>query len=85
VVSSCAAGPVLLRSETFRNALLEKVDAKVAWSEMEAFGFMEAAHEHDVSAIVITGISDLTAKRRMRPRRRRARRWRHDAPIADDA
>jgi hypothetical protein len=57
-VEPAAAGPFLLRSAKFR-ALLADVDDKVTWAEMEAFGFMQAAHEHDVKAIMIKGISDL--------------------------
>jgi nucleoside phosphorylase len=57
--ATLASATFLLRSAEFRDALVELVDEKIEWAEMEAFGFMEAAHVHDVKAIVIKGISDL--------------------------
>lgn len=70
LVGTEAAGPFLVRSEVFRNALHHKhaevaslitstIDEKVAWLEMEANGFMDACHKKSVPAIVIKGISDL--------------------------
>jgi nucleoside phosphorylase len=61
VVELGAAGPFLVRSADFRDELRGAkgaVDPRVAWVEMEAHGFMEAAHERDVRAIVVKGISD---------------------------
>ena len=56
-----AAGPFLVRDEKFRDEVVGKqVDEKVAWLEMEGHGFMRAAHQADVKAIVAKGISDLS-------------------------
>jgi nucleoside phosphorylase len=60
-VETGAGGPFLVRDKEFRDDVVGKqIDAKVAWLEMEAHGFMHAAHQEDVRAIVAKGISDLS-------------------------
>jgi nucleoside phosphorylase len=64
IVAEGAGGPFLIRSKAFRGSLTgaggkePKVDPNVTWVEMEAHGFMEAAHVHEIRAIVMKGISD---------------------------
>lgn len=59
-----AGGPFLVRDAKFMEALskgsptISAVHPKLAWVEMEAHGFMKAAAEHTVPAIVMKGISD---------------------------
>jgi hypothetical protein len=58
-VEAGASGPFLVRDATFRDEYVGKsIDANVAWLEMEGDGFMESAHQADVKAIVIKGLSD---------------------------
>jgi nucleoside phosphorylase len=64
VVEVGAGGPFLLKDANFARALREGsatvdyVHPKLSWVDMEAHGFMKAAHAINVSAIVMKGISD---------------------------
>ncbi|MFY0579193.1 AAA family ATPase [Cystobacter fuscus] len=73
VVETIAGGPFLLRDQDFRGALRDlpkhgsssvagPVHPKLVSAEMESHGFMRAAHEHHVGAIVLKGISDVGDK-----------------------
>lgn len=52
-----AGGPFLIRDEAFRSKVAS-LHPKLTWVEMESHGFMRAAHEHHIAAIVIKGVSD---------------------------
>jgi nucleoside phosphorylase len=52
-----AGGPFLIRDAAFRREV-ESLHPKLTWVEMESHGFMRAAHENHIEAIVIKGISD---------------------------
>ncbi|HLK99141.1 MAG TPA: hypothetical protein VK539_01085 [Myxococcaceae bacterium] len=77
VVEIVAGGPFLLRDQDFREALHDlpkhrsvsvaaPVHPKLVSAEMESHGFMRAAHEHNVGAIVLKGISDVGDKDKAR-------------------
>lgn len=52
-----AGGPFLIRDPDFRSKV-QSLHPKLTWVEMESHGFMRAAHEHHIEAIVVKGISD---------------------------
>lgn len=75
IIDLSASGPFLIRDSGFRDQLgqtgndynadnskviwKERIDSKVSWAEMEAYGFMETAAKLAVPAIPIKGVSDL--------------------------